>query len=74
MLKVLNRLLLRFKPARSNVEDDAQVLQVYDIGSRHGAMRSIKLEDAQLYPDFVSFVLRPPLPMTIAAMAASYGA
>lgn len=74
LLRLLNRIVVRYKPCVSNLEREEAVFQCYGVGGRHGVLRSVRIEDAQVYPSMISYALRPTLPMTAAGMLASYGA
>ena len=52
-----------------NSLDKVAVLQVCGLGARHGAIRRIRVEDAQVYGGLAAYILRPPLPVTVAAIS-----
>lgn len=64
LLRLVNRITLRFKAAGFNIEAENDVFNVVGVGSRRGTIRTIRVEGTQTFPELISFQLTPPAPVT----------
>ena len=74
ILRVINRVVLRFKAAGTNVERENDVFCSYAVGCKMGAVRTIRIESAQVFPEMISYRLTPPVQITASGMLAGYRA
>ena len=64
--------MLRFKAAGTNLERENDVFCAAAVGCKRGAVRTIRVEPAQVFPEMVSCKLTPPVPITVGSLLAGY--